>query len=183
MNRLKQQYNEKVAPELMKVLNKKNVMSLPKITKILVHVGVGTREANQAKALESVREQLQVIAGQKPKTTAAKQSIAGFKLRQGDPVGLVVTLRGERMWEFLDKLISIVLPRVKDFQGVRKNAFDQNGNYNLGITEQIVFPEIEYDKIDRIRGLQVTIATSTKKTEEARKLLELLGFPFEKEEN
>jgi len=182
MNRLKQQYLESLVPQLKKELGKENVFALPKIKKILVHIGVGTREPNQAKALESAKEQLSLLTGQKPKVTAAKQSVAGFKLRQGDPVGLLVTLRGERMWQFLDKLINIVLPRVKDFQGVRVNAFDQNGNYNLGLTEQIIFPEIEYDKIDRIRGMQITIVTSAENIHDAKILLTLLGMPFEKEE-
>jgi len=180
MNRLKQQYIESIVPQLKKELGKENILALPRIEKILVHIGVGTREANQAKALESAKEQLSMITGQKAKVTAAKQSVAGFKLRQGEPVGLLVTLRGERMWQFLDKLINIVLPRVKDFQGVKADAFDQGGNYNLGLKEQIIFPEIEYDKIDRIRGMQITIVTSVKKTDEARLLLKLFGMPFEK---
>lgn len=181
MNRLKQKYIEQVLPALKKELNKPNDLAVPRVLKIVVSVGIGSKEANKAKALESMAEQLKVITGQKPKQTAAKKAIAGFNIRQGDAVGLMVTLRGERMWEFLDKLISIVLPRFKDFQGIPKKAFDGNGNYNLGIAEQIVFPEIEYDTIDRVRGLQVTIVTSTTEKTEATKLLELLGMPFEKE--
>ncbi len=181
MNRLKQKYNEQILPALMKELNKPNVMAVPRVTKIVVNVGIGNKEANKTKALESMAEQLKVITGQKAKQTTAKQAIAGFGTRQGDPVGLTVTLRGERMWEFLDKLISIVLPRFKDFQGVSRKAFDSNGNYNLGMAEQISFPEIEYDTIDRVRGLQITIVTSTRVTQEAEKLLEKFGMPFEKE--
>jgi large subunit ribosomal protein L5 len=171
MNRLKQKYNEQILSALKKDLNATNDLAVPRLKKIVVSVGVGSKEANKAKALESAAEQLKVITGQKPKQTAAKQAIAGFNIRQGDPVGLMVTLRGERMWEFLDKLISIVLPRFKDFQGVPRKAFDTSGNYNLGIAEQIVFPEIEYDTIDRVRGLQVTIVPSTRKPQEAAKLL------------
>ena len=181
MNRMKQKYIEQVRPALKKELSAPNDLAVPRLEKIVVSVGIGSKEANKAKAFESMAEQLKVITGQKPKQTAAKQSIAGFNIRQGEPVGLMVTLRGDRMWEFMDKLIGVVLPRFKDFQGVSKTAFDNSGNYNLGITEQIVFPEIEYDTIDRIRGLQVTVVTSTKNTDEARKLLELLGMPFTKE--
>jgi len=181
MNRAKQKYNEQIVPALMKELGKPNVMAVPRITKIVVNVGIGSKEANKTKAFESMTEQLKVITGQHPKKTTAKQAIAGFGTRQGDAVGLTVTLRGERMWQFYDKLVSIVLPRFKDFQGVSRKAFDMNGNYNLGIKEQISFPEIEYDTIDRVRGLQITIVTSTRVTKEAEKLLEKLGMPFEKE--
>ncbi len=180
MNRLKQTYLEKSLPVLKKELHATNDLAVPRLKKIVVSVGIGSKEDNKAKAIESMTEQLKTITGQKPKQTLAKQSIAGFNIREGEPVGLMVTLRGERMWEFFDKLVSIVLPRFKDFQGVSRKSFDSNGNYNLGIVEQIVFPEIEYDTIDRVRGLQVTIVTSTQKPSEALKLLELLGVPFEK---
>jgi len=183
MNRLKTQYNEKVLAQLKDELKVTNALAIPTIEKIVVSVGIGNDEANHEKAMENVAEQLKLITGQKPKTTRAKQSIAGFKTRAGDPIGLMVTLRGEFMWEFLDKLISIVLPRVKDFQGIKKTAFDDRGNYNLGVVEQIVFPEIEYDKIDRIRGLQVTIVTTATNKKDSMRLLTLLGMPFEKEDN
>lgn len=180
MNRLKQTYLEKLLPALKKELHAMNDLAAPRLTKIVVSVGISSKEDNKTKALESMAEQLKTITGQKPKQTLAKQSIAGFNIRQGEPVGLMVTLRGERMWEFFDKFVSIVLPRFKDFQGVSRKAFDSNGNYNLGIVEQIVFPEIEYDTIDRVRGLQITIVTSTQNSHEATRLLELLGMPFEK---
>lgn len=159
-------------------------MSVAKIMKIVVNTGV-SEQSNQEKVIENIAEQFKVITGHKPKTTQAKKSIAGFKingraLRQGDPVGVMVTLRGEYMWEFLDKLMNIVLPRVKDFQGVPK-SFDKSGNYNLGISEQIVFPEIEYDKIDKVRGLQVTVTIKNTTPKESLRLLELLGMPFKKE--
>ena len=182
MNRLHKHYLETSVPELKKELGRKNVLALPRLVKIIVSVGVGTKEDNHDKAMINVSEQLAIITGQKPKKTIAKKAIAGFKTRQGDAIGLMVTLHGERMWEFLDKLTSIVLPRVKDFQGVPNSGFDGHGNYNLGITEQIVFPEVEYDKIDRVRGLQVTIVTSTQDNAKAKKLLVLLGTPFAKEE-
>lgn len=177
--RLQEKYQKEIIPEFTKLFKIKNNLSAPKITKIVVNVGLAEPQ-HQDKALESMSEQLKVITGQKPKLARAKKSIAGFKLRTGDPIGLVVTLRGKKMYQFLDKLISIVLPRLKDFQGVSRSAFDQGGNYNLGLEEQIVFPEIEYDKIDQVRGLQVTIVTDTKKTKEAEKLLELFGMPFTK---
>ena len=133
--------------------------------------------------MDNVVEQFKVITGQKPNVSLARQSVAGFDLREGDPVGVMTTLRGKRMWEFLDKLISITLPRVKDFQGISRGAFDGQGNYSLGLEEQIVFPEIDYDNIDQVRGLQITIVTDTKENDQALKLLELLGMPFAKEEN
>jgi large subunit ribosomal protein L5 len=182
MNRLKQQYIEKVMPQLKTELKLTNNLAVPAIKKIVVSVGVGNDETNHEKAMDSVTEQLKVITGHKPKMTRSKQAIAGFKTRAGDPIGLMVTLRGEFMWEFLDKLISIVLPRVKDFQGIKKTAFDDHGNYNLGVAEQIVFPEIEYDKIDRVRGLQITVVTTTKNPKDSKRLLELVGMPFEKDE-
>lgn len=182
MNRLKQKYIEVIKPQLKKELGVQAELAVPRLLKVVVNVGIGMKESNRDKAFESMTEQLKTICGQAPKITRAKQSIAGFKTRQGDPLGLMVTLRGDLMWEFMDKLISVVLPRVKDFRGVSRDAFDQGGNYNLGITEQIVFPEIEYDKIDRIRGLQVTLVSSSKNKEQAYRLFELMGMPFAKEE-
>lgn len=184
MNRLQQKYQQEVVPVLEKEFNRTNPMSVAKISKIVVNVGI-SEQTSQEKAVDNVAEQLKLITGQKPKVTTAKQSIAGFKingraLRQGDPVGLMVTMRGQYMWEFLDKLIGIVLPRFKDFQGVNK-SFDQKGNYNLGIPEQIVFPEIVYDKIDKVRGLQVTVVINSSSSSESVRLLELLGMPFKKE--
>lgn len=185
MNRLQQTYQQEVAPKLQEEFKLSNVFAIPKITKIVVNMGVAQpQEPRQRKqAIENIVKQFEVIAGQHPQITYAKKSIANFKLREGDPLGVMVTLRGQYMWEFLDKLLSIVLPRVKDFRGVSKVAFDGQGNYNLGIEEQIVFPEIEYDKIERVRGLQITIVTSTKNDQHTFRMLELLGMPFEKDEN
>jgi large subunit ribosomal protein L5 len=180
MNRLKKSYNDRVLPELKKELKLKNDMSVPKLEKVVINVGI-SEEQHQDKALKNMEEQLAMIAGQKAKITTAKKSIAGFKLRAGDPIGVTLTLRGDRMYQFVDKLISIVLPRVKDFQGIKPTAFDSRGNYSLGLEEQIVFPEIDYDKIDKVRGLQINIVTTAHNPKEAKRLLELLGFPFEKE--
>ncbi len=181
MNRLKQYINETVTPALQKEMGLKNHMAVPQIEKIVVNVGI-TEDQHQAEALKSMAEQLMLITGQQPKTCAARKSIAGFHLRAGDPIGLKVTLRGERMYQFLDKLVSIVLPRVKDFQGVSATAFDGRGNYSLGLNEQIVFPEINYDKIDRIRGLQIVIVTTAKDSKTTKRLLELTGMPFKKDQ-
>lgn len=171
-------------PQLKKEFNQSSVFAVPRIRKIVLNVGV--TEPKEARArwqkMDNIVEQFKIIAGQKPMVTTARQSIAGFTLREGDPVGAMVTLRGQRMWEFLDKLISITLPRVKDFQGVSRTAFDGNGNYSLGLEEQIVFPEIDYDKIDQVRGLQVVIVTDADENQPAFRLLELLGMPFKKEE-
>lgn len=185
MNRLQQKYNEQVQPKLMEEFGHTNAMAVARIDKIVVSVGI-SEQSGQEKAIENMSEQIKVITGQKPKATAAKKSVAGFKingraLRQGDPIGLMVTLRKQFMWEFLDKMISIVLPRVKDFQGVKK-TMDQSGNYNLGVLEQIVFPEIEYDKIDKVRGLQMTVVIKNTNPKESMRLLELLGMPFKKDE-
>jgi large subunit ribosomal protein L5 len=181
MNRLYQKYTKEVVPALKKELGIKHTLATPKVKKIVLNIGI-TEDQHQAEALKSMADQFMVITGQKPKTTAAHKSIASFKLRAGDPIGLCVTLRGDRMYQFLDKLISIVLPRVKDFQGVPTNAFDQQGNYSLGLEEQIVFPEIEYDKIDKVRGLQINIVTTAADRNISRRLLELLGMPFRKAE-
>jgi large subunit ribosomal protein L5 len=181
MNRLKEKYHKEILPALKKELKYDNNLSVPQVDKIVVNVGI-TEDQHQDQALKNVGEQLANITGQKAKTTKAKKSIAGFKLRAGEPIGLMVTLRGERMYQFLDKLINIVLPRVKDFQGVSNTAFDHAGNYNLGLEEQIIFPEIDYDKIDKVRSLQATIVTTTSNSEHAKALLTHLGMPFAKEE-
>lgn len=185
MNRMRQQYQETVAPTLEKELGVSTAFAVPKITKIVINMGVTDPQDPRARmnVVENVVEQFKVITGQQPQITRARKAIAGFKLRQGDPLGVMVTLRGERMWQFLDKLISITLPRVKDFQGVSKSAFDAKGNYNLGLEEQIVFPEIEYDKIEGVRGLQITIVFESSNPDRSRRLLELLGMPFVKEDN
>lgn len=182
MNRLQVKYQQTVIPALQKEFGRANILSLPRPVKVVVNVGVSKKEGTDtSKAMESMTAQLMTITGQKPKLTAAKKSIAGFKIRAGDNVGLCVTLRGTQMWEFMDKLIAIVLPRMKDFQGVSRRAFDKSGNYSLGFSEQIVFPEIEYDKIDKVRGLQVTVVSSGNNKDESFKMLELLGMPFAKE--
>ena len=179
MARLKVKYTEEVAPVLMKEFSYKSVMQIPKIDKVVVNVGCGEAREN-AKVLESVVGDLTAITGQKAIITKAKKSVANFKLREGMPVGAKVTLRGEKMWEFLDRLFNVALPRVRDFHGINPNSFDGRGNYALGIKEQLIFPEIEYDKIDKIRGMDIIICTTAQTDEEARKLLELVGAPFER---
>lgn len=184
MNRLKKKYQQEVLPALKKEMNAASDFAVPKVRKISINVGVSepVDPRERRKALENIADQIKTITGQRPVITLARKAVANFSLRQGDPLGVKVTLRGERMWQFLDKLISVALPRVKDFRGVSPTAFDGQGNYSLGLEEQIVFVEVDYDKIESIRGLQVNIITSTKKDEEAFRLLELLGMPFEKEE-
>jgi large subunit ribosomal protein L5 len=179
MNRLKEKYLKEVTPALMSKFNYKSVMQVPKIEKIVINMGVGDAVQN-AKALDSAVEELALISGQKPVVTRAKKSIAGFRLREGMPIGAKVTLRGERMYEFLDKLISVSLPRVRDFRGVSKKSFDGRGNYTLGIKEQLIFPEIDYDKVNKVRGMDIVIVTTANTDEEARELLTLLGMPFQK---
>ena len=181
MTRLQQYYQDSVVQTLKDEFAYGNIMSVPTVKKIVVSTRVH-EEQHQDEALKNVDEQLQVITGLKPKVTVARKSESSFKIRQGEALGLMVTLRGQYMWEFLDKLIKIVLPRVKDFQGVPLKSFDQSGNYNLGVPEQIIFPEIVYDKIDKIRGLQITIVTNAKNKEKSMRLLQLLGMPFEKTE-
>lgn len=184
MNRLQEKYQKEVLPKLKEEFGKDNALAVVRPLKVVVNVGIGKKtEADNSKTVANMSEALKIITGQKPKVCAAKKSIAGFKIRQGDVVGLCVTLRGNRMWEFLDKLMSIVLPRVKDFQGVKREKMDARGNYNLGITEQIVFPEISYDQISKVMGVQVTITTSGADPKESERLLELLGMPFEKKAN
>ena len=177
MNRLLEKYTETVKPSLMKEFNYTSTMQAPKIVKVVINMGVGDAIAN-SKLLDEAVEELTLIAGQKPVITKAKKSIANFKLREDMPIGCKVTLRGERMYEFLDKLFNISLPRVRDFRGVSGKSFDGRGNYNMGVREQIIFPEIEYDKIDALRGLNITITTTAKTDEEAKALLSLFKFPF-----
>ena len=179
MARLKVKYNAEVAPALMKQFGYKSTMQVPKIDKIIVNVGCGEARENP-KVLDAVARDLGAITGQKAVITKAKKSIANFKLREGMPVGCKVTLRGDKMWEFLDRLFNVALPRVRDFRGINPNAFDGRGNYALGIKEQLIFPEIEYDKIDKIRGMDIVICTTAKTDEEAKALLTAVGAPFEK---
>ena len=175
--RLKQKYIDEIAPALMKKFGYKSVMQIPKLDKITVNVGCGEARDN-SKVLDSVVNDLAIITGQKPVITKAKKSVANFKLREGMPIGAKVTLRQDKMWEFLDRLMNVALPRVRDFRGISPNAFDGRGNYALGIKEQLIFPEIEYDKIDKIRGLDVVICTTAKTDEEAKELLTQIGAPF-----
>ena len=177
MPNLKAKYQTEVAPALMKEFGYKSVMQIPKIDKVVVNVGCGEAREN-AKILDNVVRDLAQITGQKPVITKARKSIANFKLRENMPIGAKVTLRGEKMWEFLDRLFNVALPRVRDFQGISPNAFDGRGNYALGIREQLIFPEIEYDKIDKIRGMDVVICTTAHTDEEARALLTQVGAPF-----
>ncbi|WP_216831077.1 50S ribosomal protein L5 [Alkalihalobacterium elongatum] len=179
MTRLKEKYNSEIVSSLVEKFNYPSVMGVPKVEKIVINMGVGDAVANP-KALDKAVEELTQIAGQKPLITKAKKSIAGFKLREGMPIGAKVTLRGERMYEFLDKLISVSLPRVRDFRGVSKKAFDGRGNYTLGVKEQLIFPEIEYDKVDKVRGMDIVIVTTANTDEEARELLTQMGMPFQK---
>ena len=177
---LKAKYQAEVAPALMQKFGYKSVMELPRIDKIVVNCGCGEARDN-AKVLDSVARDLGAITGQKPIITKAKKSVANFKLREGMPIGAKVTLRQDKMWEFMDRLFNVALPRVRDFRGINPNAFDGRGNYALGLKEQLIFPEIEYDKIDKIRGMDVVICTTAKTDEEAKELLTLLGAPFHTE--
>ena len=179
MNRLQEKYQTSVKTELAKKFNYSSSMEIPKIEKIVINMGVGDAVAN-SKVLDDAVEELTQIAGQKPVITKAKKSIANFKLREGMPIGCKVTLRGERMYQFFDKLVSISLPRVRDFRGVNPNAFDGRGNYTLGVKEQLIFPEINFDKIKKIRGMDIVIVTTASTDEEGRALLSLMGMPFRK---
>jgi large subunit ribosomal protein L5 len=181
MNRMQEKYNNEVVPALRKTFDLKNIMQVPRITKVVVNIGAGEALDNP-KALESAVADLTTITGQKPVMTKARKSIANFKLREGRLIGTKVTLRGDRMWAFLDRLMSTALPRVRDFRGVSANAFDGRGNYTLGLRDQLIFPEIEYDKIDKLRGMEVTIVTTAKNDDQARVMLQLLGMPFSKKE-
>lgn len=179
MNQLKQKYQAEISPSLMSKFNYKSVMQVPEVEKIVVNMGVGDAVQN-SKVLDNAVEELSLISGQKPVITRAKKSIAGFRLREGMPIGTKVTLRGARMYEFLQKLISVSLPRVRDFRGISKDAFDGRGNYTLGVKEQLIFPEINYDKVSKVRGMDIVIVTTSNTDEEARELLAQMGMPFQK---
>ncbi|MCV6591138.1 MAG: 50S ribosomal protein L5 [Marinobacterium sp.] len=179
MSRLKALYNDSVKQQLKEELNSPNVMAVPRITKITLNMGVGEALGDK-KLLENAVSDLTAIAGQKPVVTLARKSIAGFKVREGWPIGCKVTLRGERMWEFLDRLVDISIPRIRDFRGLNPKSFDGRGNYSMGVKEQIIFPEIDYDKVDRLRGMDITITTTAKTNDEGRALLAALQFPFRK---
>jgi large subunit ribosomal protein L5 len=175
--RLKDMYRQEVVPALMKEFGYRNVMEVPRLEKVVVNIGLGEALQNP-NALDSAASDIAAITGQKPVITRARRSIANFKVRQGNPIGLAVTVRGDRMWELVDRMVNAALPRIRDFHGVSNKGFDGHGNYSLGIREQLIFPEIEYDKIDRIRGLQLTLVTSARNDEEGKRLLQLLGMPF-----
>ena len=179
MARLKETYKAEVAPALMKKFGYKSVMQIPKLNKIVINVGAGEAKEN-SKAIDSITTDISAITGQKPQVRKAKKSVANFKLRAGMPIGVRVTLRGDRMYEFIDRLFNVALPRVRDFRGINPNSFDGRGNYNMGVKEQLIFPEIEYDKIDKVRGMDITFVTTAQNDEEARQLLELMGAPFER---
>ncbi|HBF40329.1 MAG TPA: 50S ribosomal protein L5 [Anaerolineaceae bacterium] len=180
MNKLKEMYQTEVAPALRKALNLDNVMQIPRIQKVVINIGLGEALDNP-KALDAAVADLTAITGQKPVVTKARTNIANFKLREGRAIGAVVTLRGDKMWAFLDRLMNIVLPRVRDFRGVPTEAFDGRGNYTLGLREQVIFPEIEYDKVDKVRGMEITIVTTAQSDDESRMMLQLLGMPFRKD--
>ena len=180
MSKLKERYKKEIVPLLMERLGYKNVMQAPRLEKVVLNIGLGEAIAN-AKALEAGEADLAAISGQHPVITRSKRSIAAFRLREGMAIGVMVTLRGQRMWDFFEKLVTITLPRVREFQGVPRSSFDGRGNYTLGFKEQIVFPEIEFDKVDKIRGLEVVVVTTANTDEEGRTLLELMGMPFVKE--
>ncbi|MCL5264325.1 MAG: 50S ribosomal protein L5 [Chloroflexi bacterium] len=177
MSRLKEKYQKEAVPALLRDFGYQNVMRVPRIEKVVVNVGLGEAITN-ARALDAAVKDVSAITGQHPVITRAKKSIAAFKVRTGMPIGVMVTLRGERMWQFLDKLFNVALPRLRDFHGISPKGFDGRGNFTLGLREQLIFPEIEYDKIDKLRGLEVTIVTSARNDEESRRLLQLLGMPF-----
>lgn len=179
MSRLKEKFVKEISPALVSKFNYKSVMQVPKLDKIVINMGVGDAVQN-AKALDVAVDELAQITGQKPVVTRAKKSIAGFRLREGMPIGAKVTLRGERMYEFIDKLVSVSLPRIRDFRGVSKKSFDGRGNYTLGVKEQLIFPEIDYDKVNKVRGMDIVIVTTANTDEEARELLTQFGMPFQK---
>ena len=180
MARLKEKYTAEVAPALMKKFNYKSVMQIPKLDKVVINVGCGAEARENTKVLDAISGDLAQITGQKALICNAKKSVANFKLREGMPIGVKVTLRGEKMWEFVDRLFSAALPRVRDFKGINPNSFDGRGNYSMGVKEQLIFPEIEYDKIDKVRGMDISFITTATKDEEAFELLSLLGAPFAK---
>jgi large subunit ribosomal protein L5 len=175
--RLKERYQKEIAPALLKEFGYDNIMRVPQVNKLVINIGMGEAISN-AKAMDNAVRDITDITGQRPVVTRAKRSIASFKLRQGMPIGVMVTLRGQRMWDFLDKLVNVALPRLRDFQGVSPDSFDGRGNYTLGLKEQLVFPEVDYDKIDKVRGMEVTVVTTAQNDEEGRRLLQLLGMPF-----
>ncbi len=180
MNRMKERYQNEVMPAMMKALNLQNTMEAPRIQKVILNIGMGEAMDNP-KSLEAASSDVAAITGQKPVITKARKSVANFKLREGRAIGVMVTLRGEKMWSFLDRLMNVVLPRVRDFRGISREAFDGRGNYTLGLREQIIFPEIEYDKVDKVRGMEITIVTSARNDDQATTLLEMLGMPFRKD--
>jgi large subunit ribosomal protein L5 len=175
--RLKEKYRQEVLPALQKEFNYSNVMQVPKVHKVVINIGMGEALQN-AKAMDNAVRDLTDITGQKPVVTKAKRSVAAFKLREGNSIGCMVTLRGDRMFYFLDKLMNVALPRLRDFQGISPDAFDGRGNYTLGIREQLVFPEVDYDKVDKVRGMEITVVTTARTDEEGRRLLKLMGMPF-----
>ena len=179
MARMKDVYISEIAPALMKKFGYKSVMQIPKLAKIVINVGAGEAREN-SKAIDAISSDLAAITGQKPMVCKAKKSVANFKLREGMPIGVKVTLRGNRMYEFLDRFFNVALPRVRDFRGINANSFDGRGNYNMGLKEQLIFPEIEFDKVDKVRGMDICFVTTAQTDEEARELLKLLGAPFEK---
>ncbi|MFN8482826.1 MAG: 50S ribosomal protein L5 [Anaerolineae bacterium] len=174
---LKERYSEQIVPQLMQEFGYSNIMQVPRVQKVVVNIGAGEALQNP-KAMDAATRDLATITGQKPVITRAKKSIASFKLREGNPIGVKVTLRGPRMWDFLERLVRVALPRTRDFRGVPRDAFDGRGNYTLGLKEQLIFPEIDYDKIDRVRGMEITVVTSAPTDQEARRLLTLMGMPF-----
>jgi len=178
--RLKERYKSEIVPELMREFGYRNVMQVPRVEKVTVNIGLGEARDN-ARAVESATADVATITGQRPVVTKAKRAIANFKIREGMPIGVAATLRGDRMYEFLDRMLNAALPRIRDFHGVPVKAFDGRGNFSLGMREQLIFPEIDYDKVDRIRGMQVNIVTSARNDQEGRRLLELMGMPFERE--
>ena len=175
--RLKETYRQDVVPALMKEFGYRNAMEVPRLEKVVINIGMG-EALTDPKAMDSAASDIAAVTGQKPVITRAKRSIANFKIREGNAIGLMVTVRGNRMWEFIDRMVNAALPRIRDFHGVSNKAFDGRGNYSLGIREQLIFPEIEYDKIDHIRGLQITLVTTARNDEEGKRLLQLLGMPF-----
>lgn len=177
ISRLKEKYKKEIIPTLMSEYGYKSVMQAPGLEKVVVNIGLG-EATQQAHVLEAAERDLAAITGQHPVITRAKRSIAGFKLRQGMPIGMMVTLRGDRMYDFLDKLVNVTLPRLRDFQGMPRDSFDGRGNYTLGLREQLIFPEIEYDKVDKVRGLEISVVTTARNNEEGCRLLELMGMPF-----
>lgn len=180
MHRLLENYKKEIVPQLTREFQFQNVMEVPRVEKVVINIGLGSETQTDNKAVDAAVNDLTIITGQKPVVTKARKSISNFKLREGKAIGVKVTLRGERMWSFLDRLMNIALPRVRDFRGISGDAFDGRGNYTLGLREQLVFPEIEYDKIDKLRGMEITVVTSAKTDEHGRRLLQILGMPFRK---